>query len=391
VVGGAPVRGVVALGRECWLPLLALILFALPLAVLGYGSDEDTARTLDSSAILRDFGRYVPSRLPGYPGYEIVISGLDAVGRWFATNSLSLVAGGAALLLGVQLLRPLGSSVYVWVLATNPVFVYASATTLDYACGLPLGLGGWVLARKNHHVLAGLVLGLATTMRLSNALWFVAIYGAMLLRRRIALSYLARAVLGTAVLVVPAYYLPYHFVGSLSFLHVEQPDWTVVARAGRFGYKNIQLVGVLAAGVALFAVWRSALVSRWRDRPSVSPQFVDLALAAAILVVLEELVFLAAPLEVPYLLPALVGALVLVAVLTRPTPVLIAAFAGAQVIYGLVAVDVLSPNIRYHATRADVGIFVSKGYLLDEFVKRKRLDQDKVRHGYFPDARPDRP
>ncbi|HXI02431.1 MAG TPA: hypothetical protein VNI57_04570, partial [Candidatus Saccharimonadales bacterium] len=146
----------------------------MPLANAGYGLDDDAwlmARSADNLATL---GRYVPSRLPGYPTAELAF-GLDfrLIGTgWIQGNALSSLAGlgGAvamyALLAGFDPRLRLLAAV---ALAFHPGYWINSVSTIDFIWDPVLLLASALALRRNRSSLGGLCLALAVGARLTNA------------------------------------------------------------------------------------------------------------------------------------------------------------------------------------------------------------------------------
>jgi hypothetical protein len=148
---------------------LALILSRLPLLGSGYGSDHDSWRNIIAALHMREAGRYVPSRVPGFPVYEGLLT-LLAPGGWWATNVAAAMAGFAAAGLFARLLlrTAIRNPLLPWIAFAfgSPLWVRCTQT-IDYAFGLSFFLAGCLLLLSKRYALAGVMLALATGCRAS--------------------------------------------------------------------------------------------------------------------------------------------------------------------------------------------------------------------------------
>ena len=308
---------------------LALIVSRLPLLGISYGSDDDSWRNIVAALHMREAGRYVPSRVPGFPLYEGILA-LIAPGGWIATNLASILAGIAAAALFALLLARLRVRDWAvpWVAFAfgAPLWVRCSQT-IDYPFGLAFFLGSFLALLDRRHLLAGMLLGLAVASRPSYAAVCLAVALFLLARRApwrawaaFALGFAPVAAVAFAVVALApeAQGLGQHF-SQHAASHVSAATAVPVLRLaavylfGKFG------VCVLALGL-LVATWRAL---RRSPRPAPAPLLAPeergavLAFGVGLLVSVGGL-YLLIPGEGTYLLPLLPFLLVAIgAVLPR--------------------------------------------------------------------------
>lgn len=348
--------------------LLLAALFALyaVLGLSGYGTDVDTYLTLaQGRAFLLGEG-YVPSRPPGYPLPEIVISASAMLGGHVLSNLVSAVLGVAGLAAFHALARrAFGPRTALWAVAAaglNPWWMIAASSSMDYAYAQAFLLLGTLALVRGRPWIAAACLAAAVASRLTTlplgAFAFAAAFWsgslgtppAATARRRIA------AAAGGFVALSAAVYLGvYAAVGGdmfqvtadarVGFFSLEGFA-TFREYLGRYLFKNVFLwglpafLGLLAAAAAAWIVRRRAGGSG--AEASKLPPAVLAAVAAAALYC--QVLFLRLPLEVSYLIPFLFLAVFALGLAPRPR-----VFAG-WVLLGHALIAVASPSlfeIRY--------------------------------------------
>ena len=346
--------------------VLAFLASRIPLLGNGYGSDPDAWRNIVAALHVRAVGHYIPSRVPGFPLFELLLAALAPWG-WQATNLVAALAQLGALaafarvldLRGVRdrraALVALGFGAALWVHATQ---------TMDYAFGLAFFLAAYAALLEGRATWAGAWLALACGSRpsyalvLPAALAFLALRGGARTRRA---GSLVRFLLGFAPLVL-GLFIPVVIAPEARDLGGH------LARHATHHVTPIQLVPVLRGSVVfligkwaatlliLFAI--AALVRRIRgarpraaaaeatgQAPKVGLAPVDPELprdrAATAFEALAALAFigffLLIPYEQAYLLPVLPLLLILLA--RRLPPRAMAAFACAMALQSLVSLE----------------------------------------------------
>ncbi|HVP15518.1 MAG TPA: hypothetical protein VMS88_08225 [Terriglobales bacterium] len=316
-------------GRAAWLVLFSVAVLAsrLPLLGPGYGSDDDAWRNAVAAVRMRELGRYVPSRVPGFPVFERITAALVPWG-WRATNAASIVAGLAAALLFFLVAERLRVRSPRW-LALAFAFVggmwVATAQTMDYAFGIALLLGTYLALLAGRHLGAGCLLALAAGCRVSNGALLASAALFLLLERRSVRAWAAflGSFLVTALVVfVPVALSPEignlrgHAAKHISRAHVTAHTLVPVLRQALvFSFGK---AGTVVLALALVASLLVALRSRPAMREPVrnAPSTLAFEASAAILI---GVAFLLVPYEHTYLLPALPFVLLLAArALPRP-------------------------------------------------------------------------
>lgn len=243
--------------------LAAAALVRAPLAGGGFGSDPDSWRNVVAALHSLDAGRYIPSRVPGFPVFEALLAGLAPFGP-YATNSLAIVAGLACIVLFARLLESYRVPAPVWPLigfAFAPPLAVEAAQTMDYAFGLAFFLAAWLAVKRGHPLLAGLMLAAATGCRPTYALAHLAFLARFAVFRAPFgrwLRYFAGAVPLTILLFLPVLLAPEardlerHLTRHVTQAHVTPENAQALARhalrflLGSFG-GPLLVLGLIAA------------------------------------------------------------------------------------------------------------------------------------------------
>lgn len=290
--------------------LFALLLSRLPFLAPGYGLDGDAWRVALAARTWAEEGRYVVSRLPGYPVQELFFGVLGAPRPWIV-NGITLLFGVLCTALVYALARAAevrNALACAAAFAFVPAVQVNSVNGMDYLPALAFVLGGFLLALRGRSIGSGVLIGIATGIRLTSVLAIVPMLyllwhrsrkedpGASVVEalRPPTLCLLAGGVVGVVVRV-PVFMV--YGTGSFGFYDSGYPALSVVgfrATAGVWG-----LVGLAAVGVA-------ALLAAYRLRGAgrLSAHEASLAGAAGMAVGLYALLFLWKPYQAEYLLPA---------------------------------------------------------------------------------------
>lgn len=154
---------------------VAFVIARLPFVDYGHGTDPDAWRVAMTAHHLLDTGDYFPSRLPGNPLHELVMTLFIPAG-WIGTNLATI----AVSLLGVYLfalivshLRLPNSGLLCLGFAFTPLLFINSLATMDYMWSLTAILAAFYLVLRGWLPWAGLCLGLAIGFRLQSAIVYL--------------------------------------------------------------------------------------------------------------------------------------------------------------------------------------------------------------------------
>lgn len=307
-------------GRPGWPAAIALavvfVLSRLPLLGGGFGADIDSWINAVGAIHMREVGRYIPTRIPGFPAYEALLVLLVPLGHR-ATNGASVLAQAAAIVFFWRLARRLVPARAAWATAAfafgPPLWVDASQT-MDYAFGLAAMLGACDALLAGRRATAGALLALATGFRPTLALLLLPVALSLRARRESPAGWLAFAGAYGAVAValfVPVLLAapPGEMAGEFAFHAARQhvtlataPRVVRVALAFAFGK-----LGTIVIALGLLAGLRTG---RAGAGDGASGGFSGLAWISILVMAAFYLVI---PLDAAYLMPVVPLALLLLA------------------------------------------------------------------------------
>jgi hypothetical protein len=293
-----------------------------PLLDAGWGSDMDAWRYLHAARHMLATGAYQPSRIPGFVGWELVVTALSPLGP-FAVNLWSALCGAAAGVLFARVAARLRLPRPEWLglaLALTPGLAVGATQAMDYAQATALLVGGWLALLHGRAALAGALLAAAAATRPNLVLIAPAALAMLALGGRRGVSP-ARCAAGFAIamfiLRAPAFGHPEladagsHFGFHAARQHVTGATLLPVLRGAAVHLlgRTALLVAVVGAFAALWPRRRRTTAfeprgARW-TRSLAEPAFETLALA----LLLGS--YLLIPLDPGYLVPALPFALAL--------------------------------------------------------------------------------
>jgi hypothetical protein len=268
----------------------------LPWIGIGYGADPDAARVAISAHYFWDTGVYYPSRLPGYPLYELTATLLYPLGH-IVTNAATLVVSFLGVLLFAAVIKRLRvepKGLLTLSYAFAPMIWINSSITLDYLWGVTFILAAYLMVLQRRFLLGGVLLGVAIGCRPTSVLMALPFF--VLLARgrrpRPLLEFFAAMAAVAVVAFIPV--LLNYRLAFLNFFDV-RPTWGRVART----------LGVEAFGLATMVGFLIVAVLSWRRLlrlPSLLRRDVHLAMAV-LAILLVGMSFMRLPLEEAYLTP----------------------------------------------------------------------------------------
>jgi hypothetical protein len=151
---------------------VVFLLVRLPYLNYGYGTDPDAWRVALTAHHLLETGDYFPSRLPGNPLHELIIT-LFIPGGWLAANLATALASLAGVYLFAKILRhhrlPYAGLVTAG-FAFTPLLYINSISTMDYMWTLTFILAAYYSMVSGRSVWCGVFIGLAIGCRLQSVI-----------------------------------------------------------------------------------------------------------------------------------------------------------------------------------------------------------------------------
>jgi hypothetical protein len=275
---------------------LFFYLARLPYINEGYGTDPDAWRVVMTAQHLWDTGQYFPSRLPGNPLHELVVT-LLLPGGWIATGLATITVSLVGVYVFARIIKQLGlqmPGLMTIGFAFTPLLFINSIATMDYMWGLTCLLGSYYCLLTKRPVYAGIMLGLAIGFRMQG-LAFLIPAGIYLWRADRLREYLpfVLAAAGVSMLVYAPAFVVYG-PSLLNFYDAPIPYRDVLALLGKEALGIFGGLGVLAGAVLS---WRR-LARLGSDLKSDA-----VVLSWVAVMVFYVVSFLRLPHEIAYLIP----------------------------------------------------------------------------------------
>ena len=275
---------------------IQLILF-IPFYRQGHvGADWDSYGSYASSYLIYSEGIYYPSRPPGFPFFEYMVSSFLGFGARGVLIVIFLFLIGLNFITHKLFDNNNENDFIYFALLLSPILLISSFSIMDYVVGLFFSLSAIYLAEnyRRPEIPFLIVILLASATRLSNILFFIA--GLYILYKKgsdikklffVSLFYL----LGLILIYYPAYEL----AGGLCFLNLTNTDHLLFQRLGRFFYKQTYLVGLPGLLVLVYILVKNRKVF----------EIVDSYYPYISIFILFEMSFMRLPTEEGHMLPAL--------------------------------------------------------------------------------------
>jgi hypothetical protein len=286
------------LTRRDLFAVLALFFYLLRLPYIneGYGTDPDAWRVVMTAQHLWDTGQYFPSRLPGNPLHEFVVT-LLLPGGWILTGLATMTVSLVGVYLFGRILKQLNlpmPGLMMIGFAFTPLLYINSIATMDYMWALTCLLGSYYCVLTKRPLLAGVLLGLAIGFRMQG-LSFLPPMAILLWRtdRLRELPVFVAAAAGTSMLAYAPVFVVYG-VTFVNFYDAPIPYRDVIALLGKEALGIFGGLGVLAGAVL-----------SWRQLVNVGSDLKRDAIVLSWLAVIAFYLFsfLRLPHEIAYLIP----------------------------------------------------------------------------------------
>lgn len=364
--------------------ILSLLLLYLTLAFfsekISFGSDNDASLVAYSAQLIQNDRAYLPSRLPGSPGFEALMSlFISSKDARLAKCIIAIFAVGAVLLLlyicWAAGCDPDVSLFSVLIFSLYPVVVQNTFVMMDYHVSLFfILLASILLHRSQSHVqsissffalLAGLAVAFATSVRITSLLYAPLVIAIVVFDSKVPLSSRIRLMASFAIglSAVGLFFIPLITLYGVNFL------------SGYFiniSIKSLILYNALAAikifggilGFAFFSIIGLLLVKEMHIQSPVKIWMrLSWGLRALILFgILNSIYFFKHPYELAYHIP-LLASLSIVMALWFPYRFRLL-LSCTIVVLILSSFFIITPNFK-------PGIGITQGSVLNEWQKQK--------------------
>ncbi len=357
-----------------WSILVLAVIIYLPLTFLGYGSDSDAYNVVRIGKFFAQTFDYIPSRNPGFFVHETATFFLNSLGGSLLSNLGTLLMSLVSLASFMKILRKLeipNVKLLAAALMIQPFYWVNSTSTMDYIWALGFLLLGFYLIMSNRIGAAGIALGLSIGSRFNTILPVIGILFFCILtscqsRRRVFLSGIVALVVGLICYLPAADFTEWHPLRLFS-ASIGSPElWTPILRIGRFFYKNLMFWGIPPL-IWLLVIIIVALKNLNIRRELAADGATWLSLGIIISV---ELLFLAYPIEMDYLIVLIPFVLILTGKVLHARPKMIWVLIFLTFVCNFIWINPAHPTIPNQTTGAVYGLWLEPGYLIQDISTR---------------------
>lgn len=356
--------------------LLIPVFLYLPFIFLGYGIDSDSYETLRTGAtFIRNFD-YIPSRNPGYFVFEVITFFVNLIWGSITTNLMAIIMSLICLQGFYQLCKTLAipnPKYLVLSVALHPYYWVASTTTIDYVFALGFFFLGISFLLKKKAKYAGIAFSLAIGSRLTTVL--LVFFGLILLivANITSIKDAVKSFFFTIIFAAIFYLPPLDFV-NWRWWRIFKPImggseyWSMFLRIGRFIYKNIVFWSVPVL-LFLFVAVAYLLIKRVK----IESNLFKLSVVIFIAFLAYEILFFYAPLDPSYLLVILPFSFIIVGILFQNDRKTLTALLLLVFISNFIVVNLAKPDVENFATKANYGLWLEPGYLVETTKERMKV------------------
>ena len=355
------------------------------------GSDWDSYALIGTHLNFFDDNIYIPSRPPGFPGYELIVSTLikfSELINFISLEQILLFFQFVIVLLLNYLIysffskNELSNYLFFILLIISPVYVISSISVIDYALGSLFGfLSFYIYLYKERFIfILPICLTISIASRLSNLIFLFAIIFVSLFiendfRKTFSISFT------TIFLILTFYYFPYNNLYSAYFeqgvmsqpveflciLNLTNTEMSLVDRIGRIVLKHINLLGTLGSVVILFLLKNFKM------------QKMKLDYLLLFTILLFELSFFRLPTEEGHLMPVLISLVILFGRLNL-NPKLVSLLILFVLSSNFVEVKFYSVDEVDSASSINIELYTDEGYYLQDYDIRNQKSENKEFH-----------
>ena len=371
--------------------VISFLLFLPNFINSNLGSDWDSYALIGTHLNFFDDNTYIPSRPPGFPGYELIVSTLikfSELINFISLEQILLFFQFVIVLLLNYLIysffskNELSNYLFFILLIISPVYVISSISVIDYALGSLFGfLSFYIYLYKERFIfILPICLTISIASRLSNLIFLFAIIFVSLFiendfRKTFSISFT------TIFLILTFYYFPYNNLYSAYFeqgvmsqpveflciLNLTNTEMSLVDRIGRIVLKHINLLGTLGSVVILFLLKNFKM------------QKMKLDYLLLFTILLFELSFFRLPTEEGHLMPVLISLVILFGRLNL-NPKLVSLLILFVLSSNFVEVKFYSVDEVDSASSINIELYADEGYYLQDYDIRNQKSENKEFH-----------
>lgn len=352
--------------------LLAFCIY-LPFIFLGYGSDYDSHNVVWAGKNFAETLDYVPSRVPGFPIYELITFIFNIIGGSILTNLASL---GMSLLILSNFMRISKANqvpnyrLLTLIFMLHPYYLVNSTCTMDYLFAFGFAFLGLVKFNQRKFFAAGVLMALGIGSRLTTGLVAAVFYFWAFFTQKEDRGKIILAGVVTTICTL-LFYVPSIDFAEWDFSYISPSVgtavyWTPILRIGRWVYKTIYfwsppVIIILAWGILRLLTKRA----KW---PLLENRSLPWASIAMIFVI--QAFYMYIPTEPAYMIPTIPFWMILMGIAFADKKKVLYILLALVILSNFVSFNVARPDKVNQATGAQYGLWIEPGHLVKDVTKR---------------------
>ena len=362
----------------------------IPFLIQGYiGSDWDSYALIGSVQNLNLDFLYLPSRPPGFPVFELMLSLLFFFTQllntsfelvFMLTQFLFLIGNNYLIFKLFDFSRK--TSIYLYlVVIFSPIYLISGFSIIDYHAGLFFGLLAVYYSIKTKNlILISLILSLSAGVRLTNVIFAIAVFSIFYFNKANFIE-LLKLTLFTFFGTLFIYGIPYinlwdktlskslmKLTDMICIYNLTNTDHDLNSRIGRYFLKQIDFVGVVGFLVLMLVIFKYFKKIDFKNN-----------IHYFLIFILYQISFFRLPTEEGHLIPAFVAAILLLNTLNLNRKILVTLLIST-VLSNFLYISFYDVDVKDSATKAVLNVEIKNGLLIQDFIDREKIGIEKEFH-----------
>ena len=353
------------------------------------GPDWDSYALIGTITNLYKDSLYLPSRPPGFPVYEFLLTGLYSFSNIlniefevvFILSQYLFVLANNYLIYKFFLKLAYKNYLLYYVAVLSPIYLTSGLSIIDYHAGLLFGfLGIYAALYKPQSIyFVSIFLAISSGIRLSNLIFFIAVVGILLgnkIEFRKIVYFSSITLFLTFLIYIPGYINLWNaslssnltnYFDMVCVLNLTNIDHALLDRLGRFVLKQLDFLGIIGSIVVLICLTKIRKENIYNNY------------YFFMIFILFQISFLRLPTEEGHLLPAFIAFVFILNSLKIKNVFLITIFIST-LLSNLIFISIYDVDFPDQATEIYFNFELEQGLLFQDFESRQDIAKDKQYH-----------
>ncbi len=353
------------------------------------GPDWDSYALIGTITNLYKDSLYLPSRPPGFPVYEFLLTGLYSFSNIlniefevvFILSQYLFVLANNYLIYKFFLKLAYKNYLLYYVAVLSPIYLTSGLSIIDYHAGLLFGfLGIYAALYKPQSIyFVSIFLAISSGIRLSNLIFFIAVVGILLgnkIEFRKIVYFSSITLFLTFLIYIPGYINLWNaslssnltnYFDMVCVLNLTNIDHALLDRLGRFVLKQLDFLGIIGSIVVLICLTKIRKENIYNNY------------YFFMIFILFQISFLRLPTEEGHLLPAFIAFVFILNSLKIKNVFLITIFIST-LISNIIFISIYDVDFPDQATEIYFNFELEQGLLFQDFESRQDIAKDKQYH-----------